>query len=108
MLSLRSLIYLWYMLVLTTLPFTLAYPPSNKIQEFPAIWAYDAHYRCAHELFQTPHILYELGIAARIEQTCQVSVRDRNPVRARLRYIGEVQRIICLTYASTSVNVLKC
>jgi hypothetical protein len=86
----------------------LAQPPARHVTEYPSMWAYGNHFRCEHALLGSTHISYDSGVACIVNQSCQSSSHDRNPVDANLKYVGVLRKILVVEYASRKVNVMKC
>ena len=86
----------------------LSQRPSPRVREYNAIWAYGNHFRAVNPITGNPYESYDSGVASIQAQTCQSSSRDRNPVNANLNYVGVLQKVLRVEYASLKVNVMKC
>jgi hypothetical protein len=48
------------------------------------------------------------GVAATFTRPCISGIRDRNPVVANIKYVGNLEEILELNYTGLPVTILAC
>jgi hypothetical protein len=74
-------------------------PGVPYVTEHHSMWAYKNHFYCEDALYGATHVSYDSGVACIMNQRCQSSTTDRNPVDASLKFIGVLQNILRVEYA---------
>ena len=87
----------------------LSSPPPPLVQEYHSLWAYGNHLRVwADETGPHPHASFDSAVSDIISQECRASSSDRNTIRADLKYVGIVKKIVLVRYGHMRYIVLKC
>ena len=86
----------------------LSRPPSNRIGECDAMWAYGSHYRCLNEDDDNNFVSFDPGVTVVIKTWCRLSARDRHPFEAELKYVGVFRKVIQVRHGDTLRTVMQC
>jgi hypothetical protein len=84
----------------------LSQPPSRIVKSYASMWAYGNHYRVEGEIGDC-HMTYDSGIACIFIQGRHLSARDRNVITTNLYYVGVLNEILVVSYA-TMKRILFC
>lgn len=84
----------------------LSSPPSQRASRYRSMWAFGNHLRVRSA--ETELRTCDSGVAATFLRPCRSGVRDRNPVLARIEYVGNVEEILEVNYGGLFVTVLAC
>ena len=70
------------------------------------MWAFGNHLRVRS--VETQLSTCDSGVAVTFLRPCRSGMRDRNPVLARIEYVGNVEEILEVNYEGLFVTIFAC